>query len=382
VALTLTLGAACTSKRTPGEAALNLTGRARLTSASGKVSTIYRNVTVRRGESIYVSKGAATLEFSGGRRLELRQGSAVKADRTPSILSGDALLVAPATTKLTVRSAGSTIVLSQGAARLSRGLGIEAAAYRGTLTLTSAGHSLVVPALRQAGIPSLGVVPARPEPLRLQSNNVWDRRFLGDAIELTEQLQTRSDGLTGQLRRSETRSVGFFTTLLPVLDGQREFNDVLLNPTRPAGETLVGASIAAAGHAGDFAKRWQSVFAFRDAGAAWGLVALDQRVSDPPGLSSAIDAALARANSLTLEVAAPVAIVPATVPVTSPGITTNTASAPPATTALTTGSGSTDGTTPPPDQPAPAPAPGVLQPVVDTVNNVVGGLLSTLQGKK
>jgi hypothetical protein len=66
------------------------------------------------------------------------------------------------------------------------------------------------------------------------------------------------------------------------LDHQPAFSDSLLRSTattlgpRPPGELLVGVAIALTGGRGSFTQRWQEVWDFRDQGAAWGLVALDQ----------------------------------------------------------------------------------------------------------
>ncbi len=252
--------------------------------------------------------------------------------------------------------------------------------------LASIGHTLEVPALRQAAVPSLGVVPTKPEPLRLQPTDGWDRRFLGEAIELSEQLQTRSDGLTGQLPRGDV-SANFLNTLLPALDSEAEFDPALLEGQRAPGETVVGASIAAAGRVGAFADRWHSVFSFRDDGAAWGLVALDQNLSDAPGLSSTIDSALGRAQSFTVQVAAaPTATTPAAAPDAPPSTPVSSGGSQSAPTPGSTGSGGSgaggdggDGGDPAPP-PTPAPTPGLIEPVIDTIGDLLGGLVTALEG--
>ena len=58
-------------------------------------------------------------------------------------------------------------------------------------------------------------------------------------------------------------------------------------------DTLVGAAITLEGTRGTFAERWAAVFTFRDEGAEWGLVAMDQGVARVP-LLNAIDAAISR----------------------------------------------------------------------------------------
>jgi len=71
------------------------------------------------------------------------------------------------------------------------------------------------------------------------------------------------------------------------------FTAPLVNPARPPGETLVGAAITLEGARGTFTERWGAVFGFRDEGAPWGLVALDQGVSRVPLLAT-IDGSISR----------------------------------------------------------------------------------------
>jgi hypothetical protein len=371
--LAVLAAAGCTSHRAPGEAGLTLTGRVQLESG-GRKTTVSSPLTIHRGQTVRVTRGTAALAFSDDRRLELRQGSAVKVERTPTVVAGDALMIAEGT-KFTVRAAGSTVSVRDGAARLNRRLGVEAAAYTNSVEMVSAGRRLVVPTLRQATIASLGIVPARAEPLRLRPTDAWDRRYLGDAIELNEQLQMRSDGFTGQLAAGTGRSVAFFTSLLPDLGEQKGFEAALVDARRAPGETLVGATIALTGRQSSFAERWREVFSFRDEGAAWGLVAVDQHVGAPSGLTSAIDAALGRSRAAPVELAAPAAPEPTsetTPPLAAP------ASPPPTPTPSPSPGGTTSPTQPAPEEPPPAPSP--LQPVVDTLGDLVGGLLSGLGG--
>ena len=151
-------------------------------------------------------------------------------------------------------------------------------------------------------------------------------------------------------------------TVLPALDEEREYNADLLDPARAPGETLVGAAIAVQGRRGTFRDRWAEVFAFRGAGAAWGLVALDQGVSSAPLL-----------DTIELAIGAP---------------TDSAADTPPATTTTTAGTGATTTTSttttstsaPPPGAP-PSPDPpsgGLLEPVVDPVSDLLDGLLDQL----
>src|SRR4051812_14810015 len=282
-------------------------GEARLTELSGRVEVATggawhaaRDGVLRRGDRVR-ARGAgsrATLALADGGRLELRSGSRVAVGSTPVLQAGD-LLVLPAGRPVAVSANGVAVrVGSRGAARLSQTSAFESAAYAGTVRLTSAGRSLAVSALRQTVVPSLGLVPSQATPLRYRDADNWDRRFLGRAIDLGRDLASRSRGLTGQLRPGEGRSAGFYRLLLPELAAQPGFSQALVASTGlPPGENLVGAAIASRGRRGTFASRWDETFAFRDDGAEWGLVALDQQVRDTAGLVNDLDLALGRLGS-------------------------------------------------------------------------------------
>src|SRR5205085_5638727 len=210
----------------------------------------------------------------------------------PALVRGDVLATAKGTV-LTVTAGSADARVHDGAAHVSRALGVTAASYTGDLAVTSAGRDLMVPALRQAGVPGPGLVPATPSPLDYRADNPWDRRYLGDAIDLGDELQARSDGFTAQLGSGEGHTAGFYRQLIPALENQSAFTQALLPPDQAPGETVVGAAIAVQSRAGDFLDRWRSVFAFHDQGARWGLVALDQHVTRGP-LLGAVDDALGR----------------------------------------------------------------------------------------
>ena len=74
--------------------------------------------------------------------------------------------------------------------------------------------------------------------------------------------------------------------MLPGLVDDVGFTAEVLDAKRPVGDTLMGAAIVDLGRRGAFVERWASVFEFRDAGAAWGLVALDQGVDRSPLLGA------------------------------------------------------------------------------------------------
>jgi hypothetical protein len=385
--------AGCTGRALgPGEGRLSASGRAQVATPGHRWASVSGTRTLHAGDRVRVLRGDAKIDLSKGRTLELRQGSSVQVQQVPAVLSGDVLATAR-DVSVSVSAAGTKARVAQGATHVSRSLAVVVASYSGTTHVDSAGREIDVPALRQAGVPAPGLIPAKPVPLAYDVHNPWDRRFLGDAIELGEELAARSQGFTAQLAPDEGHTAGFYRQLLPDLDTERSFDQSLVDPAAAPGETLVGAAIAVEGRRGGFVHRWQSVFEFRAEGARWGLVALDQRVSRAPLLSS-IDQALGRAAPPTrsTQVAAPA---PPVAPI--PSVPGTAAAAPSASggTAPRQGNGSSGGGAPPTTQPPPgllplptpppttAPPPeqpgpvaGLLGGVTGAVGDLLGGLLS------
>lgn len=385
LALVLAAGLALTGCSHPSVAP----GQARLTVAKGAAATVIvlgkaaRPVTgqrtLHRGDRVKVSRGSATLTLPGQATLELRgprgssSGSDVQVAASPALLAGD-VLARRDSGPLTVTAGGSKATVRNGAARISRTLSVTAAAYAGEVMLSTTGRTLAVPAYRQATIPVLGVLPGRPSPLALDATDPWDNRFLGLAIDLSQELQQESDGFSSNLATAEARSVGFFKQILPSLAEQPAFGSDLIDPARAPGETLVGAAIAVTAKRGDFGSRWSSVFGFRNDGAAWGLVALDQGVTDAPGLSSTVQAALGRATFKPATVGSSQL---ASGPGAQPGGTSPSSGPTTTTTRPTTQPGG-----PPTTQPSSGPIPAppvttpvdpVLDPIVKAINNLLGG---------
>ena len=368
-----------------GEADLSLSGVAQIERQDGDEVTLEGDDTLRVGDQIVLQEGTGKLRLPDGTVLELRAGRGDAQDTAlvmgpkPVLEAGDLLVITEGDVELDV--AGTDIVVSEGAARLGRGVGLTAASYTAGVRLDSAEQVRDVPALRQMQVATLGQPPAQPSPLVYSPSDPWDRRFLGDAIDLGSRLGALSNGFSQSLRDGQGGTAAFFRSVLPGLAGEPELVDGLVDPDRPAGETLIGAAIADLGERGTFAERWSSVFAFRDAGAEWGLVALDQGVAGGP-LIEVIEGAIATAPLDTATTGGQsgnggtIAPVLPTSPAPSSGTTTTTA--PPTTTTT-----------------APLPTPGekdnddgllapilnpLLEPVTDVLNSLVGGLLGGLLG--
>lgn len=371
-----------------GGAQLHTDGVALLTRGRSAPRRVTGTATLRDGDVVEAVEGALMVDLPGGARLEGRPGAgqidATKVrfaalSESPELVAGELLVSADHGAE--VEAGGNRVRLDPGAdgpsaARLSRALGVAAGVYRGSATFDSAGQQRVVPALRELSVAAVGRPPANPDPLIVHADDPWDRRYLGAAMDLDKKLAELSDTYTKTLRRTEGRTVAFFRDLLPGLATEPSFTNALLvaSPDRKQGDSLVGGAIASLGRKGSFADRWDQVFSFHDDGAGWGIVALDQGVSQDP-LLEALDNAV---NSTGFQFAQPArtgSTAPSSGPTTAPSggpSTTRPVGTSPTAPPTTTPAGPP--TTPPPVVP---PATGVppVDDLVDTVNQVVGGLL-------
>lgn len=373
VAALLTAGVLAGCSRGPSDPA---PGEARLVSRTGvvQVSTDGRSWraasdgTLRRGQRVRVrgESSSAVLALASGARVELRGGSQVAVGRPLHLVAGDLLVRAGDDAVPVDATSAVASVTSGGDARLSRGLALDTAVYDGVVDLRSGSRSFRVGALRQASVPGVGLLPdpgTRAQPLQYRPSDRWDREFLGDWIALGDDLAARSNGLSGNIAPGQGRTAGFYRLLLPQLDAQPDFTQTLVDADESLapGERLVGAVIALAGtrHA-SFAARWTSAFAFRADGAAWGLVALDQRVRDRPQLVSDMDAALSRFVSRP-DVAAAARVSPSSGSGPGGGSSTGGTASTPVTSPPGTGGSTTPPSTPPTTGPS---TPPTTQPIV------------------
>ena len=367
-----------------------LTGTAEVDGESGTRRLTTGEHDLAAGDLVQILSGGAVMGLAGDGSLELRAGpgptggSRVEIGPVPTLLGGDALLIAGEQEQV-VEVDGTSLGLVGGAARMSRSTGATFAVYSGRATLSSGGRTLDggLPPLRQVVVPDAGMLPLRPTFLRIsEPPDPWDGRFLGEAIGLDSVLPPRSVGFT-TLLQDVAIDVFFFQAVLPGLLLEPGFDQAMLDrQERPVGETLVGAAIALVGEGGDFAIRWQEVFELREEGAGWGIIALDQSASRA-ALLAALDEAVAR-SPLLFGPPSPGPVFP---PVRPPARVPAAPVPPPAPSRLRQ----------PPSGPAPAPPPppapgppvlvpsapgndGVLDPVVDPLADLLDGVLDGLGG--
>ena len=383
--------AGCSKSSPPAAGRLTVEGQAEILHPGKDRREVTGSRNLEAGDRIRVRQGSAVIQLRDDRRFELRQGSDLEllqreatSDILPTLVGGDVLVVSKARPLLvSVNGAGVAV---QGDARVSRDVALLVATYEGSAELSAGGSTLSVPALRQASLPPTGTFPERVSPLEYSSADGWDQRYLSDAMDLSNQLRGRSEGFTSQRGPTEGRSVNYFRERFPRLAAEPAFTAALLNPAHPPGETLVGAAITLEGTRATFAERWAAVFAFRDQGAEWGLVAMDQGVARVP-LLSAIDDAISRGPT-------EFAVGPTSRPPTSlnPPVTGGGRSPVPAVPTTTTVARARPGaatTTTAPPAPSPTPNTSVtgplntgtpLDPAVNDLVDTLTGLLKSIGG--
>lgn len=345
----------------PDQARLEVDGTATVTAADGSTREVVDGDEVLAfGEQVAMASGSGVLELADGSTYELRAwqdaATVLAVGAPPRVLAGELLVLDGFPAQVSV----DTVTLAaRGALRVDAD-DLVASAYAGRARVTGVGDVAELVGLRR-----LVLVPgAAPEPITYDGTDEWDRRFLGEAVAFGERLEALARGYTSDLPPGQGRSMSFFRSVLPALEEARELGEDLLDPARPPGETLVGAAITVQGRRGTARQRWQEVFSFRDAGAPWGLVALDQGVSSSPVLD-AIELAIGASDDATV---APTTTQPANPTTVDPGGTATTTTPSSVTTTTTT-------TTAPP---APAPGGGLLDPVVGPASDVLAELLEVL----
>lgn len=375
---------ACSEGDDSPSARLTAEGTTEVSGGGDDWRAVTGTVGLKSGQQVRVIDGMATVKFGDDRQLQLRRGTEISLSPVPggdevrpSLAKGDLLVEAPGE-RLNVESGDSNVEVSRGVARISRGLTVIVGSYSGTVTVNSAGRQLVVPPLHQATVAAIGLLPSRPSPLSYSPGDVWDERFLGDAIQLGDELAARSRGFTAQLRPGQDLDASFYRALLPALGAQPEVDAVLPIPDRPAGETLVGLAITAEGSRGSFIDRLRRVFSFHDEGAAWGIVALDQGVNRVRILG-AVDSAIGRGPTLAAEEVAPP---PTSVSPTSPLFQLAAPDTGASSSSSSSSSASSGESAAPqaPETPPPLPSSGPLRSGIPAVDGTVNSLVDVLSG--
>lgn len=366
LAMVVALLPACSDSVDSDEARLTVSGIVTLTPPDGGERTIDRGQTVDFGDVINVVEGTASIELANGDRYELRAGrdgarsTRFEVGEPPRLLAGEVLI---SDSFPAVALVGDTTITARGPTRIHAEVP-SVTSFAGETQIGGVANVTQVQGLRTVVLEA----DATQRPLQIDIADPWDRRYLEDVYAFGQRLEALSLGYTADLQSNTEATAAFFSSVLPELGRESEFTDDLLTPGRPAGETLVGAAIVLTGQDGTFRERWVSVFAFRDQGASWGLVAADNGVRSAP-VADSIEVAV---GASPLSGDPPVSTTTTTapdepdVPVDTPESTVPPTTAPPTT---------IPPTSPPTTEPEPD---GVLGGVLTPVGDLLDGILEAL----
>lgn len=273
--LTLATSACTHSKSSsPQSMTLEMSRGSATISAGGRTEKVTGAAAIGVGYRVTVDPNSlAVLHLGSGRTFELAEGEAsiTGADRI-QLARGAALgdLTAKGqieTNELTVSSASGTFRVTSGAAA---GVGV----FAGLVSMSVPGATLSVPAFREAATVS-GTSMTAPQPLEiLAGGDVWDHRYLGDAIDLDARLASFGGGLDAQLGNATGRD--FFRLVIADPVALAHVEPFL---SRPRSDVLIGLVLAAATSRPDPPQAtFEQIMGLRLAGESWGLLAMEYHV--------------------------------------------------------------------------------------------------------
>jgi hypothetical protein len=281
-----------------GEAIVSVDGLARVVRVDGRVESVTGRTRLHPGDRIDLRRGTASFELNAGVRYDGRgpsgagderlAGTSVLMGRTPELRAGP-LLVQAGGGGATLAAGRGTVRLASGAvARVDRTYAVRASAYRGDATLSSAGASRTVTALRSIDLSGPGEI-GDVAPVVVDGQDPWAREFLADAVTLDSQLRPLASGLRAE------RVDGF--ALIGAVRDELADPPSVKGLQRMIGHRPIrldlGIALAVIGNGarGTIGERWGRAMAFRDLGASWGLVAMDIHAK-PADVTSTLRAAI------------------------------------------------------------------------------------------
>jgi len=343
-----------------GEARLVLNGAAVDVELAGHAyAHVSGTPTLHSGDRVRVRHGEPDLRLPNNAQAALRDGSIVRVGGAggPALVleRGDVL----ASGRVVVQSLEATATV-HGTAKLIERAGLLAGVYDGVAIVRPAdAPTQTVDRFRQLAVLGLGASSGDIDPLRVDESDRWDRRILGDVLDLDARLESFAVGFDAQLPADTGSTTGFYKQMIPELADENITPDMIEG--RSAGENLIGFTLVSLDK-GSFAERVAHIFGFRDQGARWGLVAADRGLK-PETVLDRYQVALGRAGRSTT-VALP--RLNTTAPTTSH---TNTGGTP----TTRSSSPTTQPTQPPSTTTTIVPVP----PPVNGLLGILGGLLTT-----
>ena len=245
-------------------------------SGGGSTRRVTGEAPIRVGYRITVAPGSlAVLHLGGGRTFELAEGEAtVTGSDRIRVAKGAAL--GELTSRGQIDTDGLTASTASGTFRVtSSGATAGVGVFSGLVTVSVPGSTLAVPAFREVSTAS-GVLTAAPKPLEiLAGGDVWDQRYLRDAIDLDARLANFSGGLDAQL--GNDNGLDFFR---PVIADPVILAHVGPFLSQPRADVLIALVLAAAASRSDPPEAtFDKIMSLWLAGESWGLLAMEYHVA-------------------------------------------------------------------------------------------------------
>ena len=212
--------------------------------------------------------GVAEFSLDGERLVKLAPRTRVRVTSTSALESLGGSLLADTGERTTVRFGAVEASSHVGTFRVDTGFAsARAASLDGVLDLSVTGEApLAVDPFFEARV-AANDLPGITRPYRFDPSDIFDKERLGKWVELDRTLNQLGDGLSTQLGRSRP-NLDYFSDRV----GGREVGFMRPFLRRPAGQLLIGLSIAANSDPGLRPGFVRGMDLF-DQGGAWGIVA-------------------------------------------------------------------------------------------------------------
>lgn len=260
-----------------GDAATVAEGsRATFAVEDGEWTEAEAGATVPDGAEVRPVGGELRLEFrTGSVRLSPDAAAVVTAERV-TVDRGEALVASNGALSGTV---DDTTVAGQAQYRLTSGLAARVGVYEGAVTVRRPAQERAVPALRELDLSAFRL--GSEEPLQYREDDAWDRDLLGAAIAFDGEAARLTRGLDVELGRRPLKARFYrqFTqpTVLSILTNHAP--TARRGAFGPPSDLMLTLFVAEAA-AGDAVKpAVREVVDLREAGARWGLIAVELEVS-------------------------------------------------------------------------------------------------------
>jgi hypothetical protein len=269
---------ACThaSSSSPSSMTLRMSQGSATISGAGSTRKVTGEAPIGVGYDVTVDPGSlAVLRLGSGRSFELAQGEASVTGPDRIRLARGAAL-GDLTSRGQIETDGVAVSSASGTFRVRvSGATASVGVFSGLVTVSLAGSTLAVPAFREASTAS-GVLPAAPKPLEiLAGGDVWDHRYLRDAIDLDARLDNFSGGLDAQLGSATGLEFFRLVTADPVTLAH-------VGPflSQPRSDVLIALVLAAATSRSDPPQAaFDKIMSLWLAGESWGLLAMEYHVA-------------------------------------------------------------------------------------------------------